>query len=413
MSPQKHQRTGNQALVREINLSAIMNRLHKHAPISRAALAEITGLNKTTVSSLIQELLELQFVREVGLEAAGTGRPAILLELNPTAGYMVSAEIGVDFIAVMGTNFAIEPVWQHKESTKPELGQQAILDRSLTLLRQAVEVGRDLGESLLGLAVGVPGLVDQRDGTILFAPNLRWQNVPLRDILHQTFDTRIFVDNEANLATLGEYYFGAAQGYHEVLYVSAGVGLGGGVIHNGQLFNGGTGLAGEFGHMTMDPEGKLCNCGNRGCWETQASQSALFRYVQQAINKEELPGILSEQTEGNLDRLSVSLVVDAAKSNDAVALAALNQVGHYLGIGIASLVNALNPELIVFGGILSLAGEFLLPIIHEQLEQRALRWSETAVEVVLAQHGPDSCVMGGIATIYQSILSHPGKIFHK
>jgi glucokinase-like ROK family protein len=389
-----------------------MHSLHKLAPISRAALAETTGLNKTTVSSLIQELLALQFVREVGLESAGTGRPAILLELNPTAGYMVSAEIGVDFISVMGTNFAIKPVWQHKENTKPELGQQAILNRSLTLLRQAVKAGSDLGQPLLGLAVGVPGLVDQRDGIILFAPNLRWQNVPLRDTLCQTFDTRIFINNEANLATLGEHYFGAAQGYHEVLYVSAGVGLGGGVIHNGQLFNGGTGLAGEFGHITMDPDGELCNCGNRGCWETQASQSALFRYIQQAISQEELASILSEQTEGHLDKLTVSLVVDAAKSNDAVALAALNKVGRYLGIGIASLVNALNPELIVFGGILSLAGEFLLPIIHEQLEQRALRWSETAVEVVLAHHGLDSCIMGGIATIYQSILTHPGKVLH-
>jgi glucokinase-like ROK family protein len=412
MSPQQHQ-LGSQTLVREINLSAIMHSLHKLAPISRAALAEITGLNKTTVSSLIQELLDLQFVREVGLESAGTGRPAILLELNPTAGYMVSAEIGVDFISVMGTNFAIEPVWQHKENTKPELGQQAILNRSLTLLRQAVKAGSDLGQPLLGLAVGVPGLVDQRDGIILFAPNLRWQNVPLRDTLCQTFDTRIFVNNEANLATLGEHYFGAAQGYHEVLYVSAGVGLGGGVIHNGQLFNGGTGLAGEFGHMTMDPDGEFCNCGNRGCWETQASQSALFRYIQQAISQEEQASILSEQTKGHLDKLAVSLVVDAAKSNDAVALAALNQVGRYLGIGIASLVNALNPELIVFGGILSLAGEFLLPIIHEQLEQRALRWSETAVEVVLAHHGLDSCIMGGIATIYQSILTHPGKVLNR
>jgi glucokinase-like ROK family protein len=412
MSPQKHQRTGNQALVREINLSAIMNNLHKHAPISRATLAEITGLNKTTVSSLIQELLELKFVREVGLESAGTGRPAILLELNPTAGYMVSAEIGVDFISVMCTNFAIEPVWQHKENTRPEMGQQAILDRSLTLLRQGVKAGSDSCKSLLGLAVGVPGLVDQRDGIILFAPNLGWQNIPLRDTLHQTFDTHIFINNEANLATLGEYYFGAAQGYHEVLYVSAGVGLGGGVIHNGQLFNGGTGLAGEFGHMTMDPEGEPCNCGNRGCWETQASQSALFRYIQQAVNKGKQLGILLEMTEGNLDRLTVPLIVDAAHSNDTVALQALNLVGRHLGIGIASLVNALNPELVVFGGILSLAGEFLLPIIHEQLEQRALRWSETAVEVVLAQHGLDSCVMGGIATIYQSILTHPGKVLH-
>jgi glucokinase-like ROK family protein len=405
-------RTGNQALVREINLAAIMDTLHNHAPISRAALAEKTGLNKTTVSSLIQELINLQFVRELGPESTGTGRPAILLELNPTAGYIVSAEIGVDFISVMGTDFAIEPVWQHKENTNPEMGHQTILYRTLTLLQQAINAGQDIGDSLLGVAVGVPGLVDQRDGTILFAPNLKWQNIPLRATLQQSFDTRVFVNNEANLATLGEYYFGAARGYDEVLYMSAGVGLGGGVILNGQLFNGGTGFAGEFGHMTMDPEGQLCNCGNRGCWETQASQSALFRYIQQAIQQNKRPSILSEKTDDNLNKLTVPLVVEAAQADDIVALEALDVVGRYLGIGLASLVNALNPELVVFGGILSLAGEFLLPIINEQLEHRTLRWNENAAKVVLAEHGFDSCLMGGVATIYHSVLIQPSKILH-
>jgi glucokinase-like ROK family protein len=412
MAAPKVQRMGNQALVREINLAAIMNHLHNHAPISRAALAEKTGLNKTTVSSLIQELLDLHFVREIGMESAGTGRPAIMLELDPNAGIMVSAEIGVDFISVLCTDFAVQQVWNHKESTNPEMGHKAILNRTLTLIRDAVEAGQKAADNVLGIAVGVPGLVDQRDGAVLFAPNLKWQNIPLRATLQESFNTRIFVNNEANLSALGEYYFGAAQECHELLYVSAGVGLGGGIIYEGRLFSGGTGFTGEFGHMTMDPNGERCNCGNQGCWETQASQSALFRYVRRMIEENNQPSILLEMTRNNLEALTVPLVVQAAKLNDDVARNALDLVGRYLGIGIASLVNALNPELIVFGGILSLAGEFLLPIINDELEKRALRWNENAAKVVTAQHNLDACVMGGLATVYQFILNQPGKIIH-
>lgn len=409
MAAPKVQRTGNQALVREINLAAIMNHLHNHAPISRAALAEKTGLNKTTVSSLVQELLDLQFVRETGTESMGTGRPAIMLELNPCVGIMISAEIGVDFISVLCTDFAIHSIWNHKEATHPDMGYKAILNRTRTLMHQALAAGQKVADNVLGIAVGVPGLVDQRNGTVLFAPNLQWQNIPLWSTLQESFDTRIFVNNEANLAALGEYTFGAAQAYHEMLYVSAGVGLGGGIIYEGHLFNGGTGYAGEFGHMTMDPNGERCNCGNRGCWETQASQSALFRHIRQAVEQNQM-SMLVDQTNNDLTQLTVPLVIEAAQAGDAVALAALNKVGRFLGIGIASLVNALNPELVVFGGILSLAGDFLLPVINQELEKRALRWNENAVKVLLSQHGVNSCVMGGAATIYHAVLNRPGKL---
>lgn len=409
MAVSSPQRTGNQALVREINLATLMNCLHTHTPISRATLAEKTGLNKTTVSSLVQELIDLHLIRETGAESVGAGRPAIMLEPDPAAGTMISVEIGVDFISILCSDFALQPVWQRKENTNPRIGHKAILNRAQTLIYQAIQAGQKVSPNILGIAVGVPGLVDQRNGTILFAPNLQWQNIPLRETLRQSFNTQIFVNNEANLAALGEYYFGAARDYHEMLYVSAGVGLGGGIIYNGRLFNGGTGFAGEFGHMTMDPDGEPCNCGNRGCWETQASQRALFRYIKQAIEQGRASTLL-EKTGGDLNRLTVPLVVEAAQANDAVARQALERVGRCLGIGLASLVNALNPERVVFGGILSLAGDFLLPAINQELEHRALRWNESAAKVVLSQHGVNACVMGGTATIYQAVLSRPGKI---
>jgi len=407
LSRQTRYRTGDQALVRQINLSVILHHLRENAPISRAALAEITGLNKTTVSSLVNELITNQFVREIGLGAAGmAGRRAMLLKLNPAAGCVVSGEIGVDFISVIAADFAAEVLWRHQVRINPAMGQEAIVDQAAALLRQATDQGLSACRTLLGVAVGVPGLVDQATGTLLFAPNLGWKDVPIRTLLQQRFEAPVFVDNEANLAALGEHYLGVARGYEEVLYVSAGVGLGGGIIHNGQVCRGTTGVGGELGHMTMDPDGEQCNCGNRGCWETQVSQQALFRYVRQAIEQGQ-PSQLVDQVNGDLSRLTVPLVANAARAGDAVALEALETVGHHLGIGIASLVNALNPEMVVFGGILSLAWEFLLPAVTEEMQKRALRWNREATQVVLARHGFDACIMGGLALVLQDTLREP------
>ncbi len=403
-------RTGDQALVRQINLAVIMHHLREYAPISRAGLADITGLNKTTVSSLVRELIERQFVREVGYETPGggrgAGRLAMLLTLNPRAGYIVSMEIGVDFLMAICTNFAPDTMWQVKEEIDPDMGQQVIIDRLLALLYQGLNVGNDYCQTLLGVAVGVPGLVDQTSGTLLFAPNLRWKNVPLRTQLESLINAPLIVDNEANIAALGEHYFGAARGFNEVLYLSAGAGLGGGLVHSGQVFSGVTGFGSEFGHMTMDPDGEICNCGNRGCWETQVNQRALFSYLRRSAGQGN-ETVLTEMTGGNLGALTVPMVVEAAKQNDRVALEALEVLGRNLGIGIASLVNALNPELVVFGGSMSLASEYIFPAVENELQQRALRWNREAIKVVVAKHGQEACVMGGVARVFQAVLAEP------
>jgi len=409
--PEKHHyQTGDQTLVRQMNLSVIMRCLRENAPISRAQLAEMTGLNKTTVSSLVQELIDQQFVREVGLEPAtqrrGAGRLAMLLTLDPQAGYIVSSEIGVDYILVICTNFAPEIIWQRQEKIPIDMGQQQIIDRVLAFLHQAASMGSNSCRTFLGISVGVPGLVDQNSGVLLFAPNLQWHNVPLRQIIQDEFNAPVLIDNEASNAALGESYFGAAKGYKEVLYISAGVGLGGGIVHDGQLFSGVTGFGAEFGHMTMDPNGELCNCGNRGCWETQVSQSALLRYLSKAFAMGQ-DSILLKSTNGNLNQITVPMVVQAADNGDKIAIEGLNEIGKYLGIGCASLVNALNPDLIVFGGIMSLASEYLLPVVNDMLEQSALKWNRMATDVVTAQQGLDACVMGGVAKVYQAILAEP------
>jgi glucokinase-like ROK family protein len=251
---------------------------------------------------------------------------------------------------------------------------------------------------LLGVSVSVPGLVDQNTGNVLLAPNMGWHDIPLFSVLQEAFpDTPIFVDNEANVAALGEYFFGVARDYSEILYLSAGVGLGGAMVINGRVFRGRTGVAGEFGHMTMEPNGKLCTCGNRGCWETLVSQQALFDHIRAAVN--------------NIDdtsQLSIQTVFLAAQAGDELARDAFAEIGRCLGIGAASLVNALNPDLVMLGGTMCIAGEFILPALRQELTARAMRWNEAATDVVLAQYGTDASLMGGVAKVFQAILTNPG-----
>lgn len=405
-------RTADSALVRQINLSVIMNQLRKKAPISRARLAQVTGLNKTTVSSLVEELLQRQLVQDVGVVTEKKkGHLATMLDLNPAAGFIVGCEIGVDFILVVCTNFTPEIIWRHEEHTDPTVGRDAILARARALLNDAVQRGYQQYDTLLGIGVGVSALIDQSAGTMLFAPNLKWtEPFPIRAMLQEWFpQAPVIVDNEANIAALGEHYFGVAQDHDEVLYISAGVGLGGGIVHAGRIFSGVTGVSAEFGHMTMDRQGELCSCGSYGCWETQVSQRALFHHIQKSFEQGD-KGVLFELTDQGRDPLTVPMIVDAARAGDAVARAALEKIGTDLGVGIAALVNALNPELVVCGGILSLAGEFLMPAAIRELEQRALRWNREAATVVLAKHGFDAAAMGGVAAVYETILTQPNLI---
>ncbi|HOW92310.1 MAG TPA: ROK family transcriptional regulator [Anaerolineaceae bacterium] len=398
---------GDQTMLRKINLSAIMNYVRIDAPISRSTLAKKTGLNKATITRLVGELIARNIVKEVGLESNGIGRPSMNLILNPDAGFMIGVEIGVDFINVLGTDFSPKEIFHVVDKTSVDLSVDEVLELMNKRINQAVEIcKREVGGNFLGLAIGVPGLVDYDEGKLLFAPNLKWQNVELKKRLSALYDAPIIIDNEANLAAFGEYFFGSAYQHPDVLYLSAGVGLGGGILHGSELLRGVNGMAGELGHITVLPDGELCGCGNKGCWETLVSLRALYRYIQEqfAIDK---TSELWQKTGGNINQLTVEMVITAAQRGDRIAIVALTKVGRYLGIGIASLINSLNPSIVVFGGIMSDAWKFLEPVVLAEIKNRALFWNRENTEIVLAKHGIDACVMGGVATIYQATISQP------
>ncbi|MEJ2752509.1 MAG: ROK family transcriptional regulator, partial [Chloroflexota bacterium] len=396
------------ATMRDMNLALILDVLRSDAPISRAELASRTGLNKATVSSIVRTLLEHGWVKELGVnsELAEVGRPGINLAPDPDAGYFIGAEINVDFISIIITNFAVEIVSRRFESSGMLKNQQAVLDRFLFLLAESEQQVRKSGHDLFGIGIGVPGLVDVSSGRLLFAPNLDWRDVPLRDLVQAQIDTPVYVMNEANQAALGELFFGAGRDSDFMLYVSAGIGIGGGIISNGRLGEGATGFAGEVGHMTVVRDGLPCNCGNHGCWETEAGLRALCRRIEEQVSAGCSTWLL-EASGGDLDKLDISLVVQAAQRGDEAALQALHETADWLGIGMAGLVNVLNPQRVVFGGPLSLAHEFVLPAIRATVNRRAWDWTRDQAEIVLASHGRDAAVFGGVASIYRELLNSP------
>lgn len=409
----KRFRTGDQGWVRERNLAILMNYLWTEGhPISRTRLTATSGLNKTTVGSLLTQLQSWGFVRESGIQGRRPGRPGALFQLNEHGGRIIGMEIGVGFVSVIVGDLHANVLWRSERETTANGTQLAGASLDVVwgeverMVAEGISAARRDSGRLLGMGVGVPGIVDVATGRLLFAPNLHWQDVPVGDLLRNTFGIPVVVSNEANAAALGEWMFGVARGVENFVYLSAGVGLGGGLIVNGHLYGGAEGYAGEVGHMTLIPDGPPCNCGNRGCWEVLVGPAAIVQRVREAAAAGHAP-LLWRRCGGHLDAIGIDDIRQAAEDGEQVVLATLHDVGRYLGIGIANLINVFNPTHIVLGGVLSLFGPFIVPSAQEVAYARAIIPSRQNVQICLSSFRFDACAMGGMATILREVLDNP------
>jgi glucokinase-like ROK family protein len=394
----------NQLFVRRVNVAGVMEAMRLFAPLSRAELSAHTGLNPSTISSIISELIDSRYIQQTALQnEVRVGRPGMLLTINPKGGCTVGFELGVDFFSVVLTDFTAQVLWRKRFDHPENEPQTSLLEKSEALISEALECGQSLGLPPLGIGVGVPGLADTLQGKLIFAPNLHWKEIPIRAILSNRFQLPVFVENEAHNAALGEYYYGAAQGKDDYIYLSTGIGLGGGIMIGGKLFKGSKGFAGEIGHTTIYEGGEICGCGSRGCWETYVGPRYMIRRIRQTL-EEGNPSLINELLKGDLNRLTVDTVVEAAKRGDQIALSALREVGVHLGVGISNLINIFNPELVVVGGALSPASPWLIPIIKNQIRENALQPLVQTVNIIPSQLGVDSCVMGAVALVLDNVM---------
>lgn len=399
--------TGDQLLVRRLNTAVILDCLRLNAPLSRADISSRTGLNRSTVSSIVNKLVHGGLVRETEFQKDKLGRPGLSLELSPHGACAIGVQMGVDFISVMLVDFVAQPIWSKHSPLEATIGQARFIKLLGDLIQQALAQARRRKSKPLGIGVGVPGLVDLQEGKIAFAPNLGWNAVPLREMLRQRFAVPVFVENDANASALGEYYFGVARQVNDFIFLTADVGVGAGIILNGKLFRGSSGYAGEVGHMSFDPHGELCGCGRRGCWEAQVSPRSAIKTIQAALRKTGASSTLRALTHNHIDKLTFDIVLQAAQRQDPLALKTLQDVGRRLGLGIANLVNAFNPELIVLGGALARAGAILAPIIETTVEQNTLQQPREALKIAVSAFGAEACVVGAAAIVLDEILRYP------
>ena len=399
--PKNH--TADQESIRKVNTSLVLNALRLHAPISRAELANITNLNRSTISNIVNVLLEDGLVLEMDTMESKIGRPGIALALRPEGGAVIGVEIGVGFISVILTDFIANILWREWVDFSPTKPQIEIIAEAEGLIDQAISFAEEKHLRVLGIGLGVPGLVNVQKGELLFAPNLSWQDVPLRLMWNQRFHLPLFVENEANLGALGEYYFGVGRDVDNFIYLSSGVGLGGGVIIDGKLFKGGRGFAGEIGHIQRDPQGELCGCGRRGCWETQVGPRAVLQRVKRAIQADP-ESTAAKYANGDLDHLTFNQVVDCALQGDQLCRSAMEEVGKNLGTGIADLANIFNPQMVVIGGTFSYGREIILPVIKDTISTETLPAVREDLNVIFSENGADTCVLGAIAVVLDDIL---------
>ncbi len=273
-------------------------------------------------------------------------------------------------------------------------GPESVIQAVVASAERALKGAPVSIEQVSAVGVGAPGLADTEAGILFTSPNLPgWKDVPLRDIIQEKLKKKAFLINDGSAAALGEHYFGAAKGVNHFIYVTISTGIGAGIVSDGKALKGFKGMAGEVGHMTIADEGPLCHCGNRGCWETLASGTALAKVARTRIETGADTTILNF-AEGKIDRVTAQAVQAAAEEGDPLANELILKSAYYLGVGVANLINIFNPELIVIGGGLSNMGPRLFQPAHKVVQERAFNRAYRTVRFVKAALGRNSGVLG-------------------
>jgi predicted NBD/HSP70 family sugar kinase len=399
-----------QTQLREQNLTTILRCLKQNAPISRAQLASLTGLTKATVSSLIEELIDLGLIHETGYDTSGRRRPATLLELNAQSEHAIGIEIGDGFVLAVLSDLTGHIIWRGLLETDPKASPDEVVETACSLVDRAASISRSYGNDLLGLGVALSGVVDVESGTLLYSPGLQWRDIPIGALFAKRTGLAVYVENNANAAAIGEHFFGVAHRVRNFVFVLAGVGLRCGLFLNGDIYSGAGGMAGELGHVNFTRSGNLpCRCGDRGCWETSANQFALVNRVRVALDVGQ-PSILRELTADLTTPLTFSLIQQAAERGDAVALNALRETGEMLGVGIASIINAFNPEMVIIGGNMSRVSRFILPAIHQEIALHALPEAQQQAQIAVSEFYENAIAMGAATLAIRDILANPRSV---
>jgi predicted NBD/HSP70 family sugar kinase len=381
-------RAGSLESLRRLNRLRVIHALRDQGLISRAEIARRTGLSRSTVSSLVSDLQADGLVVERAEHGAahGTqgGRPPILLSFDSSAGAAVGIDFGHSHLRValsdLSSRILAERALPLDTDHAAEEGLDAAADLVMDLLAEA---GIDMSQ-VIGAGMGLPGPIRQEDGVVGSSAILPgWVGVPAVGEMRRRLDIPILVDNDANLGALAEAAFGAARDASDLVYLKVASGIGAGLILNGRLYRGSAGLAGELGHVLVDPEGLVCRCGNRGCLETLAATGALVELLRRSHGED----------------VTVAEMLELARRGDLGCRRVIADAGRAIGQAVSVLLNVLNPELLVVGGDLAAAGDLLLDGVRESIAKAALPSAAEAAGVIAGVLGDRAQVLGAIALV--------------
>ncbi|MCQ0012222.1 ROK family transcriptional regulator [Actinomadura madurae] len=386
------------ATMRERNLAVVLEHVARHQPVTRARLAELTGFTKTTVSNLVALLEGAGLVRDgAPVHEGERGRPGVGVSVHGGGAAGLGLEVNVDYLAACVLDLAKQVRYRHVASADNRGREPAAVLAALSALAdEAVAAAAGQGLAVAGAAVALPGMLDRENGVVRHAPNLGWADVPVAGAPGLATALPAEYDNEANLAALGELWFGGGARLGDFVHVSGEIGIGAGIVVDGRVFRGAHGFAGELGHLVADPSGPACSCGGRGCLEQIAGQEALLRAAGLPVTRPAAgPG-------GSVGRLVARL-----DAGDEAALAAVTGAGRALGAALASVVNLLDPDTIVLGGVFSPLAAWVRPPLRAVLAEGSgsLRRGAPPIEVSGLAEG--AAVLGAAGLVVERVIADP------
>ena len=384
------------------NQLAILRTIRILGPVSRVRLQRETNLSWGTITSSIKELLEKRIVKEIGAVNTGVGRRPVELDMNTAEHFVIGVRLGGSYIRSIVLDIKGNTVGEYKEFVDAAGSKERILEQLFESVDSILgNAGISLG-NVVGIGVAAPGAIDAHAGICLYAPHHpNWKNVSLRQAFEQRFGKPCYVDHVNNCTALGQMLFGQGRGIDNFLCVLLGTGISAGIIINGQVLRGTNCAAGEFGHVSIDPNGPECACGSKGCLEVYASGPALARIGREQAAKNRSCRICT-LVDGKLEQISGETVYQAAVEGDAEALKIFEQMGFYLGLGISNLIDLFNPQRVILCGRVSQAHRFFLPSLEKTVEKRAWHISKKEIKVSSIAN---ASVLGAAGNVLQEIYN--------
>jgi len=397
-------------LVKAHNLRALLLSLLYEGSVSRVELAEKTSLSTTTVTNLISELRDQGIVFEEGLEETSgrrrVGRPRTALHLVADARFAVGVHIGIGMFRVTVTNLFAEMICSNIVQFDLEAPAEQVLEMIAEWIEKTIDDSHVNRQRIIGVGIGASGLVNYQTGVNILAPSLKWHDVPVREILTSKLNIPVVVDNNVRAMALAEAFFGAGRGVNSLAFVYGRVGVGAGFVVGGQIFRGSSAGAGEIGHTIIIPEGgQLCRCGKRGCLETLVSETSLISQAME-IAATHPDGLLSQHLNQEDGGRTIERIFAAARAGDQKTRKMIEQCACYLGMALANLVNVINPELILLGGLFAQSEELILPVAENTMRELSFAGLGEKVRVQTTSFGWRAGVIGASALALTTFFYH-------